>query len=518
MEARPLGSIDSPDSEGFAPLLEMRDIDKSFPGVQALKGVDLVVNSGECLALLGENGAGKSTLIKVLGGAQSSNAGEILLEGKQVRFDSPNAAFDSGIAIIYQELNLVPALTAAENVFLGAEPTSMGFVKRSEQSRRADELLRRVGAEINPGTPCSRLTVAQRQLVEIAKALAREARILVMDEPSAALTNKEVERLFELIDDLKARGIGIIYVSHRLEEIERVAERAVVLRDGERVGELFKEHLDRSRIIELMVGRKLDNEFPPSNRIPGKVKLRAKGLSRQPKVRDVSLEIRSGEIVALTGLVGSGRTETARLLFGADLMEDGTIEMEGRKLLLRCPSDAIEAGICLLTEDRKDQGLVLCRSVLENFGLPNLSSFSSAGWLDRQHEMQSLGGFVDKIRIRIAGQSQRVENLSGGNQQKVVLAKWLERDAEILIFDEPTRGIDVGAKYEIYQLMNELADRGKGVLMISSELPEVLGMSDRILVMRDGRIVGELKNEPGLTQEDVMNIAMGSEELKDDRP
>jgi len=491
----------------------MRGIDKRFPGVHALKSVDLDLKKGECLALLGENGAGKSTLIKILGGAQHSDSGEIVLDDQHVRFDSPNAAFNAGIAIIYQELNLVPALTAAENVFLGSELTSAGFVRRTEQRERARELFDRVGADIDPDVPCSRLTVAERQLVEIAKALARDARILVMDEPSAALTQREVERLFELVDDLKSRGIGIIYVSHRLEEIERVADRAVVLRDGERVGELARDELDRARIIELMVGRKLENEFPETVRTPGEVRLKAVGLSREPKVREVSLEVRAGEIVALTGLVGSGRTETARLLFGADVAEAGTVELDGRKLTLREPRDAIEAGICLLTEDRKDQGLVLCRSVRENFGLPNLGRFSRSGWINQSSERNSFGDYVEKISIRISGQGQRAENLSGGNQQKVVLAKWLERKAEILIFDEPTRGIDVGAKYEIYQLMNELAAAGKGILMISSELPEVLGMSDRILVMRDGRLAGELQNRPGLTQEDVMSLAMGARDV-----
>lgn len=482
--------------------------------MHALKSVDLDLKKGECLALLGENGAGKSTLIKILGGAQHSDRGEIVLDDQLVRFDSPNAAFNAGIAIIYQELNLVPALTAAENVFLGSELTSAGFVRRAEQGERARELFERVGADIDPDVPCSRLTVAERQLVEIAKALARDARILVMDEPSAALTQREVERLFELVDDLKSRGIGIIYVSHRLEEIERVADRALVLRDGERVGELARDELDRARIIELMVGRKLENEFPETVRTPAEVRLKAVGLSRKPKVREVSLEVRAGEIVSLTGLVGSGRTETARLLFGADVAEAGTVELDGRKLTLRGPREAIEAGICLLPEDRKDQGLVLCRSVRENFGLPNLGRFSRSGWINQSSERNSFGDYVEKISIRISGQGQRTENLSGGNQQKVVLAKWLERNAEILIFDEPTRGIDVGAKYEIYQLMNELAAAGKGILMISSELPEVLGMSDRILVMRDGRLAGELQNKSGLTQADVMNLAMGTQEVQ----
>ena len=478
--------------------------------MHALKGVDFDLNGGECVALLGENGAGKSTLIKVLGGAHQPDEGSLEIDGQPMVFEKPTDSLDAGIAIIYQEFNLVPGLSVAENVFLGMEPNDFGWVRMSEQKRRVEDTCKRIGANLSPSALCEDLTVAERQLVEIAKALVRDARVLVMDEPSAALTKKEVEQLYLLVDDLKSKGIGIVYVSHRLEEVERLADRAVVMRDGERVGELGREELDRRRIIELMVGRSMDQEFPAHRRQPGEVRLRAHELSRGDKVRKVSLEVRAGEIVALTGLVGAGRTETARLLFGADERESGEIELDGNSLSLRTPRDAIEAGVCLLTEDRKDQGLVLGLSVRENFGLPNLESFSRRGWIDERREGQAFSGYVDKIMIKVSGPNQSAGQLSGGNQQKVVLAKWLERNAEILIFDEPTRGIDVGAKYEIYQWMNQLADQGKGILMISSELPEVLGMSDRILVMKEGELVGEVSNGNEVTQESLMAMAIGA--------
>ena len=490
-------------------LLELKGIEKRFPGVHALQSVDFELRSGECVALLGENGAGKSTLIKVMGGAHQADSGLVSVQGVLQSWEKPTDSLDAGVAIIYQEFNLVPGLTAAENVFLGIEPSDFGWVRKSEEKEKVREVFNRIGAEINPDALCDSLTVAEKQLVEIAKALVRDAQILVMDEPSAALTKKEVEQLYLLIDDLKLRGIGVVYVSHRLEEIERVADRAIVMRDGARVGELGRDELDRAKIIEMMVGRNLENEFPKEVRTPGAVRLRAKNLNRGQKVRNVSLEVKAGEILALTGLVGAGRTETVRLLFGADRADTGEVELDGRTLQLGSPSDAIEAGICLLTEDRKDQGLVLGQSIKENFGLPNLKKFSRKGWVNSTLEGQSFGEYIKKLQIKVSGQGQLASQLSGGNQQKVVLAKWLERNAEILIFDEPTRGIDVGAKFEIYQWMNQLAKAGKGIIMISSELPEVLGMSDRILVMKEGQLMGELVNGPEVTQEVLMSLAIG---------
>ncbi len=491
------------------PLLEMAGIDKSFPGVHALSRVDLDLRSGEVLALVGENGAGKSTLIKVLGGAYLPDAGTIRIDGREASIAGPVDAQRAGVAIIYQEFNLVPYLSARENIFLGREETRGGFILRREEHRRAKDLFGRVGIVIDPEALCADLTVAQQQAVEIAKALSVNARIIVMDEPSATLTTQEVKRLFEIIADLKRQGIGVIYISHRLEEIFSVADRVMVMRDGARVDTRPVGEVNRQDVIEMMVGRKIEKEFPERGSRPGAERLVVKDLCRGSSVRGVSFVVRAGEVVALTGLVGAGRTETARLIFGADTRESGTIELDGKLLRIRSPRDAIAARICLLTEDRKGQGLILIHSVRDNFGLPNLSQFTRAGFIRQREEEKALGEYVTRLRIKIPHQEEIVGNLSGGNQQKVVLAKWLMRNCDVIVFDEPTRGIDVGAKYEIYLLINELAAAGKAVLMISSELPEVLGMSDRILVMHEGRITGEITDVAGATQEQVMELAVG---------
>jgi ABC-type sugar transport system ATPase subunit len=491
-----------------APLLEMRGIVKTYPGVQALRGVDLTLQPGEALALLGENGAGKSTLMKVLGGAITPDAGEIRVDGALASFRQPRDAEAAGIAVIYQEFNLVPALTAAENIHLGREQARFGFVARREEHRHTRELFERLGVEIDPGALCRDLTVAQQQLVEIAKALAVRARILVMDEPSAALTVHEVERLFTIIRELKKQGIGVIYISHRLEEIFAACDRVTVLRDGANAGDAPVKEITRAALIQRMVGRELKDEFPPRPRAPGQPRLSVRGLTRAGVARNVSFEVRAGEILALTGLIGAGRTETARLIFGADVAEAGEVWLDGKRLDVHSPRDAIRAGICLLTEDRKHQGLVLLHSVRENFGLPNLDWLSHGGFVEARRERESFGRLVQSLRIRIPHQEQAARNLSGGNQQKVVLAKWLARNCDVLIFDEPTRGVDVGAKFEIYQLMNELVAQGKAIVMISSELPEVLGMADRIVVMHEGRVTGEIADARIATQESIMELAV----------
>ena len=500
--------FDAEVDESRRALLSVRGISKSFPGVKALDGVHLELQAGEVLALLGENGAGKSTLIKILCGVYTPDEGEMLVEGAPLRMHHPVQAQRAGITVIHQEFNLVPALSARENIFLNPESGPVSLLPLAEERRRARALFERIGVPVNPETLCRDLSVAEQQIVEIAKALSHEARIIVMDEPSAALSPQEVEGLFRIIRDLRAHGIGIVYVSHRLDEIFELADRVTILRDGKHVSTNAIEHLTRDSMIEMMVGRSLDQEFPkvPAARKPGG--LVVSGLNRSPFVRNVSFEIRRGEILGLTGLIGSGRTETARLIFGADRRESGTIALDGENLTIHNPRQAIAGGICLLTEDRKGQGLILSQTVRENFGLPNMSQLARWGILNRPLEEQRFNYYTDQLQIKLTGPHQRTATLSGGNQQKVVLAKWLQHNAEVVIFDEPTRGIDVGAKYEIYLLMNQLAKDGKAVLMVSSELPEVLGMSDRILVMHEGRMTGEISDVAGATQEQLMDLAV----------
>jgi ABC-type sugar transport system ATPase subunit len=490
------------------PLLEMRRINKSFPGVQALENVSMKLRRSEVLGLVGENGAGKSTLIKVLGGAHLPDSGRIIIEGQSVHILSPTAAQQAGVSIIYQEFNLIPDLTVRENIFLGREKTRMGFIRAAEEHNKTVQLFRKIGINIDANARCSELTVAQQQTVEIAKALWVNAKIIVMDEPTATLTTREVKRLFAIIKDLKSHGLGIIYISHRLDEIFEVADRAMVLRDGEHVGTQNVNDITRGKLIEMMVGRPVESEFPQRTVGPGRERLRVENLCRGKAVRNVSFSARAGEVLGFAGLVGAGRTETMRLIFGADKPDEGRIFIEGRKADIRTPGDAIHNRICLLTEDRKGQGLVLIHSCRENFGLPNLDRLVRGMFLDQRRERKEFADFVEGLRIRITSHEQLAMNLSGGNQQKLVLAKWLARNADIMIFDEPTRGIDVGAKYEIYLLMNRLAAEGKAVIMISSELPEILGLSDRIIVMHQGRIKGEITDVANASQEDILSMAI----------
>ena len=491
------------------PLLEMRGIVKTFPGVRALDGVSLTLHSGEVLALMGENGAGKSTLMKVLSGVYPPDAGEILISGQVTAIHNPTDARHAGISIIYQELDLIPQLSVRENLFLGREQTSaIGFLKKDTETEAARQLFDKLGVQLDPDARIEDLSVAQQQFVEIAKALAVGAKIVVMDEPSAALSQREVESLFDIIAELKSSGIGIVYISHRMEEVDRLADRVTVIRDGQHIGDLQKGEIERERIIQMMVGRSLDAEFPKRKAEIGSVAFCVKNLTRGTAVRGVSFDLHHGEVLGLTGLVGAGRTELARLLFGADRPESGSMAIDGRPVIIRSPRDAIRKGICLLTEDRKHQGLVLIRSVRENFGLPNLRRFGRGLFLDQKSERASVTRFIDELSIRVPHTETAARNLSGGNQQKVVLAKWLERDTDIIIFDEPTRGIDVGAKVEIYEIINRLAARGKAILMISSELPEILGMSDRILVMREGEISGEITDVAAANQAQILQLAM----------
>src|SRR5579884_3349970 len=457
----------------------MRGIGKSFPGVRALDGVTLNLFAGEVLALVGENGAGKSTLMKILAGAQPADSGEILIDGKPAQIDSPRAAELLGIGMIYQEFNLVPELNAIDNIVLGSEPGRGPFINERQARERATNVFAELGIELPLNVPVARLSVAQQQMIEIAKVLSRHARIIVMDEPSAALTDREVDRLFAIIKTLQARGAGIIYISHRLEELPRIAGRITVLRDGAAIETRTIDAFPPDEIIRAMVGRRLESHFPelPVLRADAPVMLSVQNLFHVPMVNGVSFEVRSGEIVGLAGLVGAGRTEIVRAIAGADIPASGEVRVEGKRIVVRSPRSAIAAGIALITEDRKGQGLVLGMTVRENSTLADLRRFVRGLFVDKRAESVAANEEIAELRIRTPSSEQIVRNLSGGNQQKVVLAKWLIRRARVFLFDEPTRGIDVGAKAEIYGLMVELLRHGAAIVMVSSELPEVLGMS-----------------------------------------
>ena len=494
------------------PALEMRHIVKSYPGVKAIKDVSLAVGNGEIHALLGENGAGKSTLMKILAGAEMRDAGEILLNGQPVVIDSPQKAMELGISIIYQEFNLVPYLSAGENIYLGREPRGIlpGFVDFRTMYREAQRVIDALGVRIDARAPVNQLSVAQQQMVEIAKATSKKSKIIVMDEPSATLTDHELVALFKLMRQLKSQGVSIIYISHRLEEVFEVCDRATIMRDGTHIATMDVKDLTRDQIIRLMVGRELKDAIPKVPAALGPNALSVKNLNRAGVLHDINFEVKQGEILGIAGLVGAGRTETARAIFGADPIDSGSIEVFGKPVTIRSPQDAIKHGIGLVTEDRKQQGLVLGMAVRENGTLANLGSLSKFGFINRNEERRVSEEYRTSLAIKTPSIEQTVQNLSGGNQQKVVLAKWLFTGSKVLIFDEPTRGIDVGAKSEIYKLMNELVKEGKAIIMISSELPEVLGMSDRILVMHEGRITGELSRAEA-TQESIMKLATGGE-------
>jgi ribose transport system ATP-binding protein len=492
-------------------ILQMKGIAKRYPGVVALDGVDLEVRRGEVHILLGENGAGKSTLMKILAGAVQRDAGTIALDGRECELATPRAAQTAGVSIIYQEFNLVPHLTVAENIFLGREPRGPvpGLIGTARLRADAARLLRELEVAIDPGAVVADLGVAEQQMVEVAKALSVEAKILVLDEPTSALSDKEIAQLFKVIRALRARGVALIYISHRMEELFQIGDRVTVMRDGRYIATREIPQTTLPELVSLMVGRDLTEHFPKKPVAPGEELLRVEHLSRAGVLHDISLTLRRGEVVGLAGLMGSGRTELARAIFGADPVTAGRVTVKGREVKVGSPRQAIGLGLGLLTEDRKRQGLVLCLDIRANTCLASVDRFSAAGVVDGRRETAAAQKLTADLRVKTPGLHQRVVNLSGGNQQKVVLAKWLCCEADILIFDEPTRGIDVGSKVEIYQLINRLAAEGKAILMISSELPEILGMSDRILVMNRGRIAGEFTAAEA-TQEKILHCALGA--------
>ena len=490
------------------PVLEMRGIRKSFPGVVALDGVELTLRAGEVHVLLGENGAGKSTLMKILSGAYRKDAGEIRMNGALADIQGPRDALARGIRVIYQELNLVPHLSVAENIFLGAAPTRWaGVIDWRQLEQRAATLLSELGMEIDPSRPLHSLSLAHRQMVEIAKALATPASVLVMDEPTSALTSREVDQLFALVERLIARGVAIVYITHRLDEVYRIGHRVTVLRDGRHVATHQLSDISVADLVRLMANREVGEHFPKVRTAPGAELLRVEGLGRGSVLSDITLNLRAGEVLGVGGLLGAGRTELARVLAGADRADRGQMWVDGRAVMLRTPADAIGHGIGLLPEDRKAQGFVGGFTIERNIALPHGSKLAPWGFLPRQCEAALAAPLVTELRVK-GTSAQPVRLLSGGNQQKVVLGKWLAGDARIFIFDEPTRGVDVGAKVEIYNLINRLTAAGAGVIMISSELPELLGMSDRIVVMYRGRIQAEFESATA-TQERLLGAALG---------
>ncbi len=489
-------------------ILTMKDIDKSFPGVHALDHVQLELRKGEVHALMGENGAGKSTLMKVLTGIYTKDSGSIIYEGKEVEFHNAKEAQDAGVVIVHQELNMLNHLTVAQNIFIGREPKKGFGIDDKKMREDSAALFKKLNIDIDPSATMGDLTVGKQQMCEIAKAISHDAKVIVFDEPSAALTEAEIDELFKIIRDLRKQQLGIIYISHRMDEIKVITDRVTVMRDGAYVGTLITEECTKNDIVNMMVGRVI-YEDPKTESLVAKdapVVLKVENLNAGRMVQNVGFELHKGEILGFSGLMGAGRTETARAIFGADEKESGDIYVNGRKVTIHSPQDAVKCGIGYLSEDRKRYGIVVQKTISENTTLACLEEYMNGLFIDKKREDESAQKFVDSLATKTPGVDQLVVNLSGGNQQKVVIAKWLCKNNDILIFDEPTRGIDVGAKNEIYKLMNQLAAEGKSIIMISSEMTEILRMSDRIIVMCEGKITGEVAIEEA-TQENIMNLA-----------
>lgn len=489
-------------------IVELNHISKAFPGVKALDDVSLNLKAGEVMALVGENGAGKSTLVKILSGVYTRDSGQIKIFENDVKELTPKKSQELGIAVIHQELNMCPHLTVAENIFLGNEKVNRaGLLSNKEMNEAAKAVLNKLNIDISPNVILGDLAVPKQQMVEIARALSCNAKILIMDEPTSALTSNEIDDLFKIIHKLKADGCGIIYISHRLEELQYIVDRITIMRDGRYITSMNFKDTNMDEIITNMVGREIKEKFPRAICDVGEKLFEVKNLNAGRMVRNVNFELHKGEIVGIAGLMGAGRTETTRAIFGVEPKESGEIFLNGQKVSIKKPSDAIKAGIVLAPEDRKKDGLCLNLSIKENIALPNLDILCSiAGVINRNKENKMIKKSVEDLNIKLASSENNASSLSGGNQQKVVVAKWLARDSKVVIFDEPTRGIDVAAKVEIYNLMNELKKRGIGVLFISSEMPEIMGISDRIIVMCDGKITGELSREEA-TQNLILKYA-----------
>ncbi len=490
----------------------MVDISKSFFGVKALENISIQAHAGKVLALLGENGAGKSTLMKILSGIYKKDTGSILIQGNEVNISGIRAAEDLGITIIHQELSMLPNMTVCENIFLGNEKVS-GFRKldKAEMRRQSAEMLERIGCSVEPDTLVAKISVGEMQMIEIIKAVSKHSKIIIMDEPTTALTDVETQKLFEVIEKLKSEGIAIIYISHRLDEIFQICDDVTVLRDGKLIGSAKVSEVTKDQLITMMVGRELEEQFPYRKEETGKVLLKVENLSWKDKVKNVSFEVRSGEIVGLSGLMGSGRTETAKIIFGEHKKESGEIYVDGEKAGIGSPKDAIRYGLAYLSEDRKKEGLVLGMSVGENMTLSNLKNLEQAAFrLNKKEESKLVSEYIKKLSIKTTGPGQKIKNLSGGNQQKVIIAKWIMLSPKVLIVDEPTKGIDVGAKKEIYDVLNELKNMGKAIILISSDMPEIMGISDRVIVMHEGIVTGELAREEA-NQENIMKLAVGIE-------
>ncbi len=491
------------------PLLEMRNINKGFPGVRALSDVSFDVYPGEVHTLVGENGAGNSTLMKILSGVYIRDSGEIIFKSRSVNFTNPRQAQEAGIATIYQELNLIPYLSVTENIFLGSElerGVLLDWPKMHEHSR---ELLARLHLDVDPRTPVNRLGVGQQQMVEVAKALHHKADLIIMDEPTSALSIREIDDLFAIIRDLQSHGVALIYISHHLDEAFAIGDRITVLRDGRHVATETTQAMNMETLIRHMVGRDLSEQFPKETVPRGAEMLRVENLTQGTRLKRISFTVHAGEILGIAGLVGAGRTELVRAIFGADPVDEGRIFIEGKPVTIRSPRDAIARGIALLTEDRKQQGLILQMTTRDNMTLSVLKNLTRGLFTNKRRESELAQRFIDSMAIKTPSQEQLVVNLSGGTQQKVVLAKWMATQPKVLIFDEPTRGIDVGAKVEIYKLMNQLVRQGVAILMVSSELPEILGMSDRVLVLREGQVTGILERQDA-SQEKIMALATAS--------